>query len=60
MLEIVLHIVAKVLVPAFLIGMAGSAVVVAVKFISDIRDFRSKDLPVETPKEGLKTPAQTA
>ncbi|AFL87914.1 hypothetical protein Terro_1608 [Terriglobus roseus DSM 18391] len=39
MLEIFVRAISHVLVPMFLIGMAGSAVVVAITVVHDIHDF---------------------
>jgi hypothetical protein len=38
-MEIVIHLVAKIVVPLFFIGMAGSAFVVVATFIEDLRDL---------------------
>jgi len=38
-MDIVIHLVARILVPLFFIGMAGSAFVVVATFIEDLRDL---------------------
>jgi len=38
-MEIVIHLVAKIVVPLLFIGMAGSAFVVVATFIEDLRDL---------------------
>ncbi len=38
-MEILIHLVAKIVVPLFFIGMAGSAFVVVATFIEDLRDL---------------------
>lgn len=60
MLEIILHFLSIILVPAFLIGMVGSAVVVLVTVVLDIKHFRTKDTAAETAGERIKTAAPTA
>ncbi|MBS1815580.1 MAG: hypothetical protein JSS87_11950 [Acidobacteria bacterium] len=57
MLNAFLHALSAVLVPAFLFGMAGSAVVVLVTLFRDVRDFRSEDDPAETSQDGLNQAA---
>jgi hypothetical protein len=38
-MDFVIHLVAKIVVPLFLVGMAGSAFVVVATFIEDLRDL---------------------
>lgn len=38
-MDLVIRLVAKVVVPLFFIGMAGSAVVIAVSFIDDMKEL---------------------
>jgi len=38
-MDLVIRLVAKIVVPLFLIGMAGSAVVIAVSFIEDLKEL---------------------
>jgi hypothetical protein len=38
-MDLVIHGVAKVVVPLFFIGMAGSAVVIAVSFVEDLKEL---------------------
>lgn len=38
-MDLVIHLIAKVVVPLFFIGMAGSAVVVVVSFIEDLKEL---------------------
>lgn len=49
-----------ILVPAFLIGMAGSAIVVLVTVILDIKHFRTRDTAAETSPDTIKSAAPTA
>jgi hypothetical protein len=38
-MDLVIRLVAKIVVPLFFIGMAGSAVVIAVSFIEDLKEL---------------------
>jgi len=38
-MDFVIHLVAKVVVPLFFVGMAGSAVVIAVSFVEDMKEL---------------------
>ena len=38
-MEIVIHLIAKVVVPLFFIGMAGSSVVIIVSFAEDLKEL---------------------
>jgi hypothetical protein len=38
-MEFVIHIVARIIVPLFFIGMAGSAVVIVVSFAEDLKEL---------------------
>ncbi len=38
-MEILIRLVAKVVVPLFFIGMAGSALVIAITFVEDIKEL---------------------
>jgi hypothetical protein len=38
-MDFVIHVVARIVVPLFFIGMAGSAVVVAVSFVEDLMEL---------------------
>jgi hypothetical protein len=38
-MDLVIRLVAKVVVPLFFIGMAGSAVVIAISFIEDMKEL---------------------
>ena len=38
-MDLVIRLVAKIVVPLFFIGMAGSAVVIAVSFIEDVKEL---------------------
>jgi hypothetical protein len=38
-MDIVIHLVARIAVPLFFVGMAGSAFVVVVTFIEDLKDL---------------------
>jgi hypothetical protein len=38
-MDLVIRLVAKVVVPLFFIGMAGSAIVIAVSFIDDLQEL---------------------
>jgi hypothetical protein len=38
-MDIVIHLVAKIVVPLFFVGMAGSAVVIVVSFVEDLKEL---------------------
>ncbi|HWZ51516.1 MAG TPA: hypothetical protein VNW54_08625 [Granulicella sp.] len=38
-MDLIIHLVAKILVPLFLIGLAGSSVVVLISFVEDLREL---------------------
>jgi hypothetical protein len=38
-MEFVIHVVARIIVPLFFIGMAGSAVVIVVSFAEDLKEL---------------------
>ena len=38
-MDIVIHLVAKIVVPLFFAGMAGSAVVIVVSFVEDLKEL---------------------
>jgi hypothetical protein len=38
-MELLIHLVAKVIVPLFFIGMAGSSVVIIVSFVEDLKEL---------------------
>jgi hypothetical protein len=38
-MELLIHIVAKIVVPLFFVGMAGSAVVIVVSFAEDLKEL---------------------
>jgi hypothetical protein len=38
-MDIVLHFIAKIVVPLFFAGMAGSAVVIVVSFVEDLKEL---------------------
>jgi hypothetical protein len=38
-MDIVIHIVARIVVPLFFVGMAGSAVVIVVSFAEDLKEL---------------------
>jgi hypothetical protein len=42
-MEFVIHLVAKIVVPLFFFGMAGSAIVVVVSFIEDLKDLLERE-----------------
>jgi hypothetical protein len=42
-MEFVIHLVAKIVVPLFFFGMAGSAIVVVVSFIEDLKELLEKE-----------------
>ena len=43
MLDVILPLLSRILVPLFILGMAGSTVVVAMTFFHDVYDFFAKD-----------------
>jgi hypothetical protein len=38
-MDLIIHVVARILVPLFFIGMAGSAVVVVISFVEDLKEL---------------------
>jgi hypothetical protein len=42
-MDFVVHIVAKIVVPLFFFGMAGSAVVIVVSFAEDLKELLEED-----------------
>jgi hypothetical protein len=38
-MDLVIHVVARIVVPLFFIGMAGSAVVIVVSFVEDLKEL---------------------
>lgn len=38
-MDLLIHLVAKIVVPLFFIGMAGSAVVIVVSFVEDLKEL---------------------
>ena len=42
-MDLAIHIVAKIVVPLFFVGMAGSAVVVVVSFIEDLKELLERE-----------------
>jgi hypothetical protein len=42
-MDFVLHLIAKVVVPLFFLGMAGSAVVIAVSVVGDLKELLADD-----------------
>ena len=38
-MDFVIHLVAKIVVPLFFVGMAGSAIVVAISFVEDLKEL---------------------
>lgn len=38
-MELLIRIVAKIVVPLFFVGMAGSAIVIAVSFVEDLKEL---------------------
>ena len=42
-MDLVIRLVAKIVVPLFFIGMAGSAIVIAVSFIEDMKELLEDD-----------------
>lgn len=53
MLDLLVRAISHVLVPLFLIGMAGSAVVVAITVVHDIHDFFADNGEEKTSPDGL-------
>jgi hypothetical protein len=53
MLDLIVRAISHVLVPMFLIGMAGSAIVVAITVVHDIHDFFSDNGESTTSPDGL-------
>jgi hypothetical protein len=42
-MDLVIRLVAKVVVPLFFVGMAGSAIVIAVSFVEDMKELLEDD-----------------
>jgi hypothetical protein len=42
-MDFAIHLIAKVVVPLFFLGMAGSAVVVAVSFVEDLKEVLEEE-----------------
>jgi hypothetical protein len=42
-MDFAIHLIAKVVVPLFFLGMAGSAVVVAVSFVEDLKELLEEE-----------------
>ena len=42
-MEFVIHVVARIVVPLFFIGMAGSAVVIVVSFVEDLKELLEQE-----------------
>ena len=42
-MDLVIHFVARIVVPLFFIGMAGSAVVIAVSFVEDLKELLEEE-----------------
>jgi hypothetical protein len=38
-MDILIHLVAKIVVPLFFVGMAGSAIVIVVSFVEDLKEL---------------------
>jgi hypothetical protein len=38
-MDFVIHLVAKIVVPLFFVGMAGSAIVVVISFVEDLKEL---------------------
>ncbi|WP_170835082.1 hypothetical protein [Terriglobus roseus] len=53
MLDLIVRAISHVLVPMFLIGMGGSAIVVAITVVHDIHDFFSDNGEEATSPDGL-------
>jgi hypothetical protein len=52
-LDLLMPLIAHILVPMFLVGMAGSAIVCVVTTVLDIQQFTSDDAPEPTRESGL-------
>lgn len=53
MLDLFVHALSRLLVPMFLVGMGGSAIVVAVTVVHDVHDFFNDDGDDTTAVENL-------
>ncbi len=42
-MDLAIHIVAKIVVPLFFVGLAGSAVVVVVSFVEDLKELLERE-----------------
>jgi hypothetical protein len=42
-MDLVIRLVAKVVVPLFFVGMAGSAIVIAISFVEDMKELLEDD-----------------
>jgi hypothetical protein len=42
-MDLAIHLIAKIVVPLFFLGMAGSAVVVAVSFVEDLKELLEEE-----------------
>jgi len=42
-MDLIIHVVAKVLVPVFFVGLAGSTVVIFISFIEDLKELLGHD-----------------
>ena len=38
-MDLIIHIIARIIVPLFFVGMAGSAVVIVVSFVEDLKEL---------------------
>lgn len=38
-MDVLIHLVAKIVVPLFFVGMAGSAIVIVVSFVEDLKEL---------------------
>lgn len=38
-MELLIHVVARIVVPLFFVGMAGSAVVIVISFVEDLKEL---------------------
>ena len=54
MFEPLAHLLSHALVIVFLVGMAGSSVVVVITVVDDIREFFAEDEPIANAGSGLK------
>jgi hypothetical protein len=43
-MDLVIRLVAKVVVPLFFVGMAGSAIVIAISFVEDMKELLEDDV----------------